>query len=112
MPVMTMENDQPTAREILDAVLHSQDVLAGAIRRVEDDVAALKIDVAALKIDVAALKIDVAALKTDVKTLGESVFRLERRVIRIDDRLSAVEDVRLRSVLDDHERRIARLEGF
>lgn len=105
MPVMTMESDQPTAREILDAVLHSQDVLAEALRRVE-------IDVGVLKVDVAELKTDVAMLKTDVKTLGESVFRLERRVIRIDDRLSSIEDLRLRSVLDDHERRIARLEGF
>jgi hypothetical protein len=71
MPVMTTENhDQPTAREILDAVLHSQDVLASAIGR------------------------------------------LERRIVRIDDRLSSVEDLRLRSVLNDHERRITRLEGF
>lgn len=105
MPVMTMESDQPTAREILDAVLHSQDVLAEAVRRVE-------IEVGVLKVDVAGLKTDVAMLKTDVKTLGESVFRLERRVIRIDDRLPSIEDLRLRSVLDDHERRIARLEGF
>lgn len=119
MPVMTMESDQPTAREILDAVLHSQDVLAEALRRVESDVGVLKVDVAELKTDVAGLKTDVAMLKTDVamlktdvKTLGESVFRLERRVIRIDDRLSSIEDLRLRSVLDDHERRIARLEGF
>lgn len=112
MPVMTMESDQPTAREILDAVLHSQDVLAEALRRVEIDVGVLKVDVAELKTDVAMLKTDVAMLKTDVKTLGESVFRLERRVIRIDDRLSSIEDLRLRSVLDDHERRIARLEGF
>lgn len=112
MPVMTMESDQPTAREILDAVLHSQDVLAEALRRVEIDVGVLKVDVAELKTDVAGLKTDVAMLKTDVKTLGESVFRLERRVIRIDDRLSSIEDLRLRSVLDDHERRIARLEGF
>lgn len=112
MPVMTMESDQPTAREILDAVLHSQDVLAEALRRVEIDVGVLKVDVAELKTDVAGLKTDVAMLKTDVKTLGESVFRLERRVIRIDDRLSSIEHLRLRSVLDDHERRIARLEGF
>ena len=105
MPVMTMESDQPTAREILDAVLHSQDVLAEAIRRVEDDVAMLKSDVATLKIDV-------ATLKTDVKELSATVFRLERRVVRIDDRLSTIEDLRLRSVLDDHERRLARLEGF
>jgi predicted RNase H-like nuclease (RuvC/YqgF family) len=112
MPAVTMDADQPTAREILDAVLHSQDVLATAIRRVEDDVAVLKTDVAVLKTDVAVLKIDVAVLKTDVKTLGESLYRLERRVIRIDDRLSVIEDLRLRTVLDDHERRIARLEGF
>lgn len=112
MPVMTMEHDQPTAREILDAVLHSQDVLATAFRRVEDDVAQLKADVAELKADVAMLKAEMAVVKADVKTLGESVYRLERRVIRIDDRLSAIEDVRLRTVLDDHERRIARLEGF
>jgi hypothetical protein len=99
MPVMTMDSrDQPTAREILDAVLHSQDVLATALRRVEDDVSVLKTDV--------------AALKTDVKTLGESLYRLERRVIRIDDRLSIVEDLRLQTVLGDHERRIARLEGL
>jgi len=109
---MTMESDQPTAREILDAVLHSQDVLATAIRRVEDDVAVLKTDVAGLKADVAELKVDVAELKVDVKTLGEGLYRLERRVIRIDDRLSGIEDLRLRSALDDHERRIARLEGF
>jgi hypothetical protein len=88
MPVMTMESDQPTAREILDAVLHSQDLLAGAIRRVEDDVHALR------------------------KELTGDVLRLERRVVRIDDRLSSVEDLRLLSVLDDHERRIGRLEGF
>jgi len=109
---MTMESDQPTARAILDAVLHSQDVLATAIRRVEDDVAVLKTDVAGLKADVAEIKVDVAELKVDVKTLGEGIYRLERRVIRIDDRLSGIEDLRLRSALDDHERRIARLEGF
>ena len=91
MPVMTMESDQPTAREILDAVLHSQDVLAEALRRVEADV---------------------AELKTNVNGLKGDVSRLERRVIRIDDRLSSIEDLRLRSVLDDHERRIGRLEGF
>jgi len=102
---MTMESDQPTARAILDAVLHSQDVLATAIRRVEDDVAVLKTDVAELKVEM-------ALVKADVKTLGESLYRLERRVIRIDDRLSGIEDLRLRSALDDHERRIARLEGF
>ena len=112
MPVMTMESDQPTAREILDAVLHSQDLLAGAIRRVEDDVAVLKADVAELKADVAMLKAEMALVKADVKSLGESLYRLERRVIRIDDRLSGIEDLRLRSALDDHERRIARLEGF
>ena len=103
---MTMDSrDQPTAREILDAVLNSQDVLATALRRVEDDVAVLKADVAMLKAEM-------AVVKADVKSLGESVLRLERRVIRIDDRLSVIEDLRLRSVLDDHERRIARLEGF
>ena len=109
---MTMESDQPTAREILDAVLHSQDVLATALRRVEDDVSVLKADVATLKADVAMLKAEMALVKADLKTLGESVYRLERRVVRIDDRLSSVEDLRLRSALDDHERRIARLEGF
>ena len=89
---MTMDSrDQPTAREILDAVLHSQDVLATALRRVEGDV---------------------AELKADAKTLGESLYRLERRVIRIDDRLAIIEDIRLQSVLGDHERRIARLEGL
>ena len=112
MPVMTMESDQPTAREILDAVLHSHDVLAEALRRVEADVAVLKADVAVLKADVVMLKAEMAIVKSDVKTLGESLYRLERRVIRIDDRLSSIEDLRLRSVLDDHERRIGRLEGF
>jgi len=120
MQVMTMDgHDQPSAREILDAVLRSQDVLAGAIRRVEDDVAVLKADVVMLKADVAELKADVAILKAemalvkaDVRSLGKSVYRLEQRVIRLDDRLSSVEDLRLRSALDDHERRIARLEGF
>ena len=110
---MTMDSrDQPTAREILDAVLHSQDVLATALRRVEDDLAELKADVAQLKADVAMLKAELALVKADLKTLGESVYRLERRVMRIDDRLSTIEDLRLRSVLDDHERRIARLEGY
>ena len=65
---MTMESDQPTARAILDAVLHSQDVLASAIGRLECDVAALR------------------------RELKGDVLRLER--------------------LNDHERRIARLEGF
>ncbi|HYK53308.1 MAG TPA: hypothetical protein VEV38_07240 [Candidatus Eremiobacteraceae bacterium] len=78
MPVMTMDSrDQPTAREILDAVLHSQDVLATALRRVEDDVTVLKTDV--------------AELRTDVRKFGEDLYRLERRVIRIDDRLSVIE---------------------
>jgi|SRR5215467_10267186 len=99
MPVMTMDSrDQPTAREILDAVLHSQDVLATALRRVEDDVVVLKSDM--------------GTVKANLKTLGESLYRLERRVIRVDDRLSIIEDLRLQSVLGDHERRIARLEGL
>lgn len=85
---MTMESDQPTAREILDAVLHSQDVLASPVGRLERDLAALK------------------------NELRDDILRLERRVVRVDDRLSNIEDLRLRSVLDDHERRIARLEGF
>lgn len=88
---MTMESDQPTAREILDAVLHSQDVFSEALRRVEADV---------------------VDLKTNVNGLKGDALRLERRVIRIDYRLSSIEDLRLRSILDDHERRIGRLEGF
>ena len=89
MPVMTMDNhDHPTAREILDAVLHAQGVLAGAIGRLKGDVDAVK------------------------RELEGDVLRLERRVIRMDDRLSSIESLRLQSILDDHERRIARLEGF
>jgi hypothetical protein len=58
---MTTENhDQPTAREILDVVLHSQDVLASAIGRLEGDVAALR------------------------KELKGDVLRLERRIARLE----------------------------
>ena len=101
----TGNGDQPTAREILDAVLHTQDIMAGAIGRIEVDLGSVKSDVGTLKGDVAVLKSDVAVIKSDI-------YRLERRVIRIDDRLAAVENVNPGPVLADHERRIARLEGL
>jgi hypothetical protein len=120
MKVMTIENPgQPTPREILDAVLLTQEFMASAIGRIEidlgcvkADVAVLKADVAVLKADVAVLKTDVAVLKTDVKILKGDLYRLERRVIRIDDRLSVIENINAGPMLADHERRIARLEGF
>jgi len=106
MTGMTIDDrGQPTPREILDAVLHTQDVMASAIGRIELDIASLKSDVAVLKTDVAVLKSDVATIKADI-------YRLERRVIRIDDRLGVIENFNLGRTLADHEHRIARLEGF
>ena len=90
--------EQPTPQAILDAVLHSQDLLAAGIGRLE--------------IELGIVKSDVATLKTDVRTLQGDVYRLERRVIRIDDRLAGLENIDIGQRLDDHERRIARLEGF
>jgi hypothetical protein len=58
-----MKDDQPTTREILDAVLRFQDVMAGAIGRIELDIRAMKAD----------------------------IIRIERRVLRIDDRLAVIE---------------------
>jgi len=120
MTGMTIDDrGQPTPREILDAVLHSQDVMASAIGRIEldlasvkSDVAVLKSDVAVLKSDVAVLKSDVSALKSDVAVIKADIYRLERRVIRIDDRLGVIENFNLGPMLADHERRIARLESF
>jgi hypothetical protein len=106
MTGMTIEDQgQPTPREILDAVLHTQDVMASAIGRIELDLGAVKSDVATLKSDVAVMKSDVAIIKGDI-------YRLERRVIRIDDRLGVIENTNVGPMLADHERRIARLEGF
>ena len=103
---------QPTAREILDAIFRSQDVLASTIGRMQIDITSLKSDVAVLKTDVSILKTDVAILKTDVVELKGQMDRLERRVIRIDDRLSVIENLNPGPVLADHERRITRLEGL
>jgi len=113
MTGMTIDDrGQPTPREILDAVLHSQDVMASAIGRIELDLASVKFDVAVLKSDVAVLKSDVSALKSDVAVIKADIYRLERRVIRIDDRLGVIENFNLGPMLADHERRIARLESF
>ena len=98
MLYMADHPEQPTPRAILDAVLRSQDVLAAGIGRLE--------------IELGIVKSDVATLKTDVRTLQDCVYRLERRVNRIDDRLAVFENVDIGHRLDDHERRIARLEGF
>ena len=94
----------PTPRQILDAVLHSQDVIAAAIGRLE-------LEMGTVKADVGTLKGDVAVLKTDVATIKSDIHSLERRVIRIDDRLTVIENLNPASVLGDHERRISRLEG-
>ena len=92
MKGMTIDNPgQPTPREILDAVLQTQDVMASAIGRIELDLGSVKSDVAIIKADIS---------------------RLERRVIRIDDRLAVIENINPGPMLADHERRIARLEGF
>ena len=48
----------PTPRQILDAVLHSQDVIAAAIGRLELEMGTVKADVGTLKGDVAVLKTD------------------------------------------------------
>jgi archaellum component FlaC len=120
MTGMTIEDQgQPTPREILDAVLHTQDVMASALGRIELDLSAVKSDVATLKTDVAVLKTDVSVLKSDVSVLKSDVaiikgdvYRLERRIIRIDDRLGVIENINVGPMLADHERRIARLEGF
>lgn len=110
---MTVDDrDQPTAREILDAVLHSQDGMAAAIGRLELELGGVKGDVGTLKGDVATLKGDVSILKSDVTEIKSGLYRLERRVIRIDDRLSVIENLNPGPVLADHERRITRLEGL
>ena len=106
MNVMTpQEEAQPTAREILDAIFRSQDLLATTIGR-------MQLDITSLKSDVAVLKSDVAILKTDVVEIKGQIDRLERRVIRLDDRLSVIENLNPGPVLADHERRITRLEGL
>jgi|HubBroStandDraft_1064217.scaffolds.fasta_scaffold530023_2 outer membrane murein-binding lipoprotein Lpp len=107
-----MKDDQPSSREILDAVVHLQDVMAGAIGRIELDLGTVKADVGTLKSDVAVLKSDVAVLKSDVAVIKTDVVRLERRVIRIDDRLAVIEGAAPIAMLADHERRITRLEGL
>ena len=106
MSGMTIEDQgQPSPREILDAVLQTQDVMASAIGRIEIDLGSVKSDVTTLKGDVSILKSDVAIIKGDI-------HRLERRIIRIDDRLGVIENINVGPMLADHERRIARLEGF
>jgi polyhydroxyalkanoate synthesis regulator phasin len=110
--MMGEQAEQPTARDILDAVFRSQDVLASSLGRLEAEFREMRSDVAILKSDVAILKSDVATLKSDVAVIRAHVDRLERRVIRVDDRLSAIETLNPGPMLADHERRIARLEGF
>jgi predicted nucleic acid-binding protein len=113
MSGMTIEDQgQPTPREILDAVLQTQDVMASAIGRIEIDLGSVKSDVATLKGDVSVLKSDVSVLKSDVAIIKGDIYRLERRIIRIDDRLGVIENINVGPMLADHERRIARLEGF
>jgi hypothetical protein len=97
-----MKDDQPTGREILESVLRTQDVLAGAIGRLE-----LRMDT-----EFGVLKADVGTLKADVGVLKVDFQRFERRLIRLDDRLAVIEDARPVAALADHERRISRLEGF
>ena len=82
----TDDSDQPTQRDVLNAVLHFQDLIAGAVGRTEIDVRDLRSDMRGVTSDIATLKSDVSVLKSDMQ-------RLERRVIRIDDRLSAIENL-------------------
>jgi predicted RNase H-like nuclease (RuvC/YqgF family) len=86
-----------TLAEIWDFLVGFKEATEAGFRRVDASLARLTSDVSELKSDVSVLKFDVE--------------RLERRVIRIDDRLSAVETLNVSSRLDDHERRITRLEG-
>jgi len=137
------DQSQPTPRQLLDAIVsvqetvaenaRLQDIMAGAIGRIElrlgtaesnigtltsnvsvlmSNVSVLISDVSVLKSDVAVLKSDVAVLKSDVREIKGDIIRLERRVIRIDDRISVIENLNVGPTLADHERRISRLEGF
>ena len=97
--------EQPTNRQILDAVLHSQDVLAIAVGRIERRLGTVEGDVGTLKTDVGTLKSDVREIKRDL-------YRVEKRVIRIDDRVANIENINIGPLFADHERRISRLEGL
>jgi predicted RNase H-like nuclease (RuvC/YqgF family) len=94
----------PTLAEIWDFLVGFKEATEAGFRRVDASLARLTSDVTELKFDVSELKSDVSELQSHLE-------RVERRVIRIDDRLSAVETLNVSSRLDDHERRIAKLEG-
>ncbi|GEM_PF-2421715 len=107
----------PTLTDIWDFLLGFKAATEAGFARVDArldvlaaDVSMLKSDVSVLKSDVGVLKSDVGVLKSDVLRLERDLQRVERRVIRIDDRLSVIEDQRVGLRLDDHERRITRLE--
>ena len=130
------DQSQPTPRQLLDAIVsvqetvaenaRLQDIMAGAIGRIElrlgtaesnigtltSNVSVLMSNVSVLISDVSVLKSDVAVLKSDVREIKGDIIRLERRVIRIDDRISVIENLNVGPTLADHERRISRLEGF
>jgi archaellum component FlaC len=121
-------NEEPTIRDVLDAMQTFSSSVDERFTGLEKDVAGLKTNVAGLKTDVAGLKTDVAGLKTDVATIKATMVTKEY----LDDKLSdlrgdlvalvrkgdrklaaVVDELVKRQVFDeDTARRIFELEPF
>jgi polyhydroxyalkanoate synthesis regulator phasin len=121
-------NEEPTIRDVLDAMQTFSSSVDERFTGLEKDVAGLKTDVTGLKTDVAGLKTDVAGLKTNVATIKATMVTKEY----LDDKLSdlrgdlvalvrkgdrklaaVVDELVKRQVFDeDTARRIFELEPF
>jgi polyhydroxyalkanoate synthesis regulator phasin len=128
-------NEEPTIRDVLDAMQTFSSSVDERFTGLEKDVAGLKTDVTGLKTDVTGLKTDVAGLKTDVAGLKTNVATIKATMVTkeyLDDKLSdlrgdlvalvrkgdrklaaVVDELVKRQVFDeDTARRIFELEPF
>jgi archaellum component FlaC len=86
------DQQEPTNRELLEAIQSMSTHMDERLDRVEHDVSGLKQDVAELKHDVSGLKQDVAELKHDVSGLKQDVAELKHDVSGLKQELTHVKN--------------------
>jgi hypothetical protein len=105
----------PSTADIWDFLVNLKDATEAGINRlskeVRDGFARVDSDIAGIKSDITVIKSEVTVIKSDMSVVKNDMQRIERRLVRSDDRITALEGMNTGHRLDDHERRIARLES-